>query len=131
MTDAEQEAHEDFVLKKPYLAQVEAGIRWWEQMRLLYNGVLFFSGLLLVMSQGGTMILFFPVFWIGAFVFGFFANMGYFLGPVIDAYVYIFSRGTIRFASMRLPLWIVGTMFSILIEILITTSYFYTGFDLD
>ena len=126
MTDAEQETHEDLVLKRPYLAQVEAGIRWWEQMRLLYNGVLFFSGVLLVMSQGGTLILFFPAFWVAAFIFGFFANMGYFLGPAIDAYLYIFSRGNVRFANMRLPLWIVGTMFSILIELLITTNFFPT-----
>jgi predicted membrane-bound mannosyltransferase len=117
MTEEEQAAHEDLVLQKPYLAQVEAGIRWWERMRLLYNGVLFFTGVLLVMSTMGTMALLSPFLWFGAFVLAFMANLCYTLGPGLDAYLYIFSQGRSRFENMRMALWLVGTMFSVLVEL--------------
>lgn len=117
VSDEERDAHEDLVLRKPYLAQVEAGIRWWEQMRVWYNLILFSSGVLFSISLAGTLVLINPVFWLGAAFFGFCANVCYFLGPALDAYCYLFLKGRVQLSAMRMPIWIVGTMVSILVEI--------------
>jgi hypothetical protein len=130
-SEEDQAAFEALVLERPYLAQVEAGIRWWEQMRLWYNLILFGTGILVSMSVMGTLVLFTWLFWLGAGAFALGANACYFLGPAIDAYCYVFFQGRVRVASLRLAMWLVGTLFSCLVTVLFANALAFTIFGFD
>lgn len=120
MTEEELAAHEALVLKKPYLAKVESGVRWWEMMRLWYNGAMLSSGLVIVLPDAGIRIFGDPILLFAMAFWAVIINVFYSLGPLLDSYVLIFSEGKVSLESLRLPLWLVGTLFSILIEIFLT-----------
>lgn len=120
MTEEEHAAHEALVLHKPYLAKVEAGARWWEMMRLWYNGAMLSSGLVVILPSEGAEVFGEPLFLLAMAFWGVLVNVFYCLGPLLDAYLLIFSEGKVSLESYRLPLWLVGTLFSILIEIFLS-----------
>ena len=91
----------------------------WEQLRVIYNVVVGSFGWWLSWGicdeMGGLSSYLF-----GAILYGVAANMGFSLGPLLSVYLRAFSR----FSGERLilPLFVVGTLFSLLVTAVVYWS---------
>jgi hypothetical protein len=91
----------------------------WEQLRVIYNVVVGSFGWWLSWGicdeMGGLSYYLF-----GAILYGVAANMGFSLGPLLSVYLRAFSR----FSGERLilPLFVVGTLFSLLVTAVVYWS---------
>lgn len=97
---------------KEYLLQVEAGVRWWESMRVWYNVAVILSGLFVVFFTQGIFMLFTPVIWVEGALYLLMANVAYLMGPGLDVYVGVLWKGRFDMERLRGWLWLSGMMFA-------------------
>lgn len=107
--------------ERTWLARMESGVLWWERMRLVYNAVVGMAGIALISLMGGWEALTDEETWYGVIGSAIFCNLAYFLGPLVDVYGHVITRGRLEFKDLRVVLFILGTVLTLLVMLMIGT----------
>ena len=95
----------------------------WERLRVLYNIILLLVGVIAIFVTVQQPFFNLEEVVIPAILFGIFANFCFCLGPVAETYIrVIFNTQDIK--SMRLGLFILGTLLSLVPAFLVIAGYF-------
>lgn len=86
-------------------------LAWWEKKRLLYNVIVGLTGLpVLLVAANEVSIL--PQLLIACFIYALIANAFYSLGYLLESWNQYYLKNTIKFEAFRLPLYVIGLLFS-------------------
>ncbi|NVK04659.1 MAG: hypothetical protein HWD92_07540 [Flavobacteriia bacterium] len=97
-------------------------LAWWEKKRLLYNVIVGISGLFTLFSLSGDFGV--SELLIGALFFGIGANAFYSLGFLLESWNHHYLKNSIKFESVRLPLFLLGLIFSVGLTLLLAFAGF-------
>jgi len=104
----------------PPLPTMRDTMQWWERARLIYNAILLVPGLLVAWPLQNSADL------IAIGIIAITANAFYSLGPLMEGYAATFKRNLEPF---RIPVFIAGTLSSLILVGLIGLSALLAGFD--
>lgn len=95
----------------------------WERLRVLYNIILLLVGVIAIFVTLQQPFFNLEEVVIPAILFGIFANFCFFVGPVAETYIRVIFNFQ-DFKSMRLGLFILGTLLSLIPAFMVIAGYF-------
>ena len=92
---------------------IQSAVAWWEGKRLLYNAIVGAAGIFVFLSLMDSRLLLWDLA-VGTIFYGIGANLMYVAGWVIEGLCDHYFRGSVDLAPWRMPMFIIGTLFSLL-----------------
>ena len=100
---------------------LQSAVAWWEGKRLLYNAIVGAAGIFVFLSLMDSRLPLVDLA-VGTIFYGIGANVLFLAGWVTEALLDHYFRGRIDLSSWRKPMFIIGTLFSLLL----TASIWYS-----